>query len=62
MDGLGIALLFIVTLGAFGAGVFAMIAGSRMTGRCLQGSCGGTDARGPDGKPLACENCPNRSR
>lgn len=62
MDGLGITLLFVVTLGAFGAGVFAMIACSRMTGRCLQGSCGGPDAYGSDGKPLGCESCPNRPR
>ena len=62
MDGLGIALLFVVTLGAFGAGVFAMIAGSRMTGRCLRGSCGGLAAHGPDGEPLSCATCPNRKR
>jgi hypothetical protein len=39
-----------------------MALGSKLTGRCLRGSCGGPEALGPDGAPLACRNCPNRAR
>lgn len=62
MELTAIALVVLATLAAFAAAVAAMALGSRLTGRCLRGSCGGPEALGPDGKPLACEGCPNRSR
>jgi hypothetical protein len=38
----------------------AMALGSRMTGRCLRGSCGGPQAHGPGGEKVSCAGCPNR--
>lgn len=61
MDGALLAIVFFVTLLLIGVAMAAMALGSRLTGRCLRGSCGGPAARGPDGKELeACANCPNR--
>lgn len=50
----GIALVFIALA------VGAMALSSRMTGRCLRGSCGGPAAHGPDGEKISCVGCPNR--
>jgi hypothetical protein len=55
-------LLVLATLAAFAAAVVAMALGSRLTGRCLRGSCGGAEVLGPDGEPLSCASCPNRKR
>jgi hypothetical protein len=56
---MGLILLSIVVI----AGVMAAMAiGVMLRGRCLRGSCGGLDAVGPDGEPLACATCPNRAR
>jgi hypothetical protein len=62
MDGPTVLVLVLATLAAFVAAVIAMALGSRLTGRCLRGSCGGADAPGPDGEPLSCASCPNRKR
>jgi hypothetical protein len=29
---------------------------------CLRGSCGGAPVKGPDGRKLSCDDCPNRKR
>jgi hypothetical protein len=62
MDLTAVALVLLGALVAFAAAFGAMVLGSRLTGRCLRGSCGGPEALGPDGAPLACRNCPNRAR
>lgn len=54
--------LFLLSLGLIGIVVLAMSVGVALSGRCLRGSCGGPEAVGPDGEPLACATCPNRSR
>jgi hypothetical protein len=54
--------VFVVTLAAFASAIGLMMLGSRLTGRCLHGSCGGPEVLGPDGEPLSCERCPNRPR
>jgi hypothetical protein len=52
-----------VALALIGAAVGAMMLGTRLTGRCLRGSCGGPAVVGPDGKAIeSCESCPNRKR
>jgi hypothetical protein len=62
MDLVVVALVVLGSLAAFGAAIGAMALGSRLTGRCLRGSCGGAEALGPDGEPLSCASCPNRRR
>jgi hypothetical protein len=62
VDGSTVVLVVLATLVAFAAAVGAMALGSRLTGRCLRGSCGGAEAVGPDGESLACASCPNRKR
>ena len=62
MDLTVLALVVLGALGAFGAAIGAMALGSKLTGRCLRGSCGGPEVRGADGEPLACATCPNRAR
>jgi hypothetical protein len=49
------ALLFLLSMLGLAVGVM-------LTGRCLQGSCGGKGVIGPDGTPLSCATCPNRRR
>jgi hypothetical protein len=62
MDLAVVALVGLGALAAFAAAIGAMALGSRLTGRCLRGSCGGPEVRGADGEPLACASCPNRAR
>ncbi len=52
--------VFVVTFIFIAFAVGAMAFGSRMTGRCLRGSCGGPVAHGPDGEKISCADCPNR--
>ncbi len=55
--------VFLVTFVLIALAVGGMALGSRMTGRCLRGSCGGPAVLGPDGEPIeSCEGCPNRHR
>ena len=55
--------VFAVTLALFGIAVGAMALGSKATGRCLRGSCGGPAVVGPDGKEIeGCASCPNRDK
>lgn len=55
--------VFLVTLIFIALAVGAMALGSRMTGRCLRGSCGGPPVIDSDGKAIEpCEGCPNRGR
>ena len=37
-----------------------MSVGVMFSGRCLRGSCGGSDMVGPDGESLLCATCPKR--
>lgn len=62
MDLAALALLVLGALAAFGAAIGAMALGSKLTGRCLRGSCGGPEVRAADGESLSCSNCPNRAR
>lgn len=53
--------VFLVTFVCIAFAVGAMAFGSRLTGRCLRGSCGGHPVAGPDGKEIgSCVGCPNR--
>lgn len=52
--------LFLLTLGGIAIVMAIMSVGVIIDGRCLRGSCGGPDAVGSDGEPLACAACPNR--
>jgi hypothetical protein len=49
------AALFLLSMLGLGIGVM-------LSGRRLQGSCGGKGLFAPDGTPLSCETCPNRHR
>lgn len=61
MDFEALGAIFTAALVLLGAAVAAMALGSRLTGRCLRGSCGGPAVRGPDGEPIEpCVGCPNR--
>ncbi len=60
MDYATLALVFVVVLALFGAGVLAMALGQSASGRCMRGSCGGPAVTGPDGEALSCRDCPNR--
>jgi len=63
MDYEALGVVFTAALVLVGAAVAAMALGSRLTGRCLRGSCGGPALRGPDGEPAdSCAHCPNRGR
>jgi len=54
--------VFLLALTLIGTAVAAMAVGVMFKRPCLRGSCGGTPVRGPDGKKLSCETCPNRKR
>jgi len=54
--------LLIATVVLFLLSMLGLGLGMLLSGRCLQGSCGGRRAFGPDGAPLSCETCPNRRR
>ena len=61
MDPETLVAVFLVTVVFIAFAVGAMALGSRMTGRCLRGSCGGPAVVGRDGKDIeSCEGCPNR--
>jgi hypothetical protein len=62
MDAGSLATLVVATVAVFGLAIAAMAVGVVFSGRCLRGSCGGHEVRGPDGERLSCDNCPNRSR
>jgi hypothetical protein len=62
MDFALVALVVLGAVAAFGAAIGAMALGSKLTGRCLRGSCGGPEGRGAHGEPLSCASCPNRAR
>jgi hypothetical protein len=54
--------LVIATVVLFLLAMLGLGVGVMLTGRCLQGSCGGEAVIGPDGKPLSCTGCPRRRR
>ncbi len=54
---MGIVLL---TIAVFGMAMLAMAVGVIFSNRCLHGSCGGPEVKGPDGESLNCATCPNR--
>lgn len=49
-----------VTLALFALAIAGLAVGAMAGRRCLRGSCGGPEIRGPDGEPLSCEACPRR--
>jgi hypothetical protein len=59
MDGSTLVAVFVVTFVFIALAVGAMAAGSRMTGRCLRGSCGGPAVHDGEGKKISCVGCPN---
>jgi hypothetical protein len=59
MDGSTLVAVFVVTFVFIALAVGAMAAGSRMTGRCLRGSCGGPQVHDAEGRKIACVGCPN---
>ena len=52
--------LFLLTLGGMAIVMGIMAGGVILDGRCLSGSCGGSDVTGSDGESLACATCPRR--
>jgi hypothetical protein len=60
MDPSTFVAVFVVTVVLLGLAVGAMALGSRLTGRCLRGSCGGPAAHAQDGDRISCVGCPNR--
>jgi len=54
--------LLIATTVLFLLSMLGLALGVMLTGRCLQGSCGGKGVNGPDGTSLSCLTCPNRRR
>lgn len=54
--------IFLLSLALIAVVMLAMSVGVVLSGRCLRGSCGGPEASGAGGEPLACATCPNRSR
>lgn len=52
--------VFVTALALIGGAVAAMALGVMFRRPCLRGSCGGREARGPDGESLSCATCPNR--
>lgn len=55
--------VFLFTLGLFGFIMLIMAVGVIFSGRCLRGSCGGSDeVIGPDGEPIRCATCPKRKK
>jgi hypothetical protein len=55
-------LIVLVTVAAFAGAIGVAALGTKLTGRCLRGSCGGPEVPGAHGESLACESCPNRKR
>ena len=62
MEASSLLVIFAITLAAFGVGIAAMAIGRMVSGRCLRGSCGGSEVTTPDGESLSCATCPNRHR
>jgi hypothetical protein len=63
MSGLGTFwLVLLATFAIVGIAVLGMALGVMTTGRCLRGSCGGSEVRLADGRSLSCADCPNRKR
>lgn len=55
--------VFVAALVLIAIAIGGMAAGTKLTGRCLRGSCGGPAVIGPDGKAIeSCANCPNKHR
>lgn len=52
--------IILLSITIFGLAMAIMGVGLIFSGRCLRGTCGGEGAIGPDGKPMACEDCPNK--
>lgn len=51
----------LITIGIFAVLMLMMAVGVIFSGRCLRGSCGGSeDVIGPDGEPIRCATCPKR--
>lgn len=51
----------ILTITLFAIIMLVMSIGVIFSGRCLRGSCGGSDeVIGPDGEPIRCATCPKR--
>jgi hypothetical protein len=55
-------LILVAAIALIGLAVLGMAVGVMSTGRCLRGSCGGTEVRLADGRSLSCATCPNRKR
>jgi len=51
---------FFLTIIFFAFAMLIMGVGVIFSNRCLQGSCGGPSAFGPDGEDLRCAGCPKR--
>ncbi|MFN2375344.1 MAG: hypothetical protein ABR538_02330 [Candidatus Binatia bacterium] len=52
--------LVILSIVGVAVAMLAMAVGVLFSNRCLRGSCGGQDLRGPDGELLLCDSCPRR--
>ncbi len=51
----------LVTIAFFAVIMLSMAVGVIFSGRCLRGSCGGSQTViGPDGEPIRCASCPRR--
>lgn len=53
--------VLLLTLAIFGVAMAIMAVGVVFSGKCLRGSCGGSEEIiGPDGEPIRCASCPRR--
>lgn len=53
--------VLLVTIAFFAIIMLIMSVGVVFSGRCLRGSCGGSEeVIGPDGEPIRCSTCPKR--
>jgi len=54
--------LILLTVVVVALSMLAMAVGVIFSNRCLRGSCGGTEALGPDSDALRCDSCPRRPK
>jgi hypothetical protein len=54
--------LFLITAALIALIMLAMAVGVLFKNRCLRGSCGGLEVLDPNGDPVSCAACPNRTK
>ncbi len=54
--------LLLLTLAVFAIAMTVMSVGVIFSGRCLRGSCGGSEVLDAAGNPMSCATCPKRKK